>query len=201
MTAQGSKTGKRLSSLFSLGRDESASTISQSSNSSQYYDAPSDPNPEFSLHSTPRSRLATHQRLSSSAMPLPPVNTALDALDPPPLVTAEGISRPRSRDASASRPVSVSSQEGSRSRPQTPVGLTPVTSTSRPGTPDSAKLGQKKSWLSMRPTKHAADQVSTAPKAWIAGLRGHIPYDLTALFNGHPVSANDTFNLVLILNL
>ena len=61
-------------------------------------------------------------------------------------------------------------------------------STSPPSTPDSIMAGKKKNWLPGKLSKTPEVVVEDKPRAWIAGLPEHLPYDLGPLFQGEKVS-------------
>ena len=181
------KPHKRVSSLFGLRRDESTSTISRSSDTSQYHYATQDAKSLASTlqsqrYTPPRSRLASSQSLQAI-----PFNASSDSLEPPRHTTVSDTFRSRSSDRVSKRTVSESSRERSRSRPQTPLEQRRRDSCSRPTTPDSAKLGKKKIWFSGRNARIPVAQTADGAKAWIAGLIEHVPYDLTPLFHGKKV--------------
>lgn len=183
---------KRLSSLFSLSKEDSASE----SNSSLPRDS-SLPN----LNTSPtKSRLHKHKLTSSSEIggarsaqsPYPPITP----LAPPPLLSEDGFVRPPSSLGSGSRPGSRASSPtstgGFRSRPQTPTIVVPEDANS-PGqlqstssTP-SSKLNKRKSWLPGKGDKARPGDIKHS-KAWIAGLKDHVPYDLNPLLQGERVA-------------
>jgi hypothetical protein len=68
--------------------------------------------------------------------------------------------------------------------------LTPhdTLSTSRPQTPTSAKASKRRSWLPGKADKSPGGQERYESQAWIAGLKEHIPYNITPLINGEKVS-------------
>ena len=178
---------KRLSSIFSFGRDDSASSLSPSSASAQYLDTAQKHVPPYQ---SPAKQKLTKHRVTSSPNLFPiQTDTTLGPITPPPLVTAMGVSGTYSRDGSRGRPASgngspASSREASRSRPQTPAGLTPLAVSSSAATPDSAKLGKPRSWLPGKSSKPAMEGAAPESRAWIAGLREHVPYDLGPLLQG-----------------
>lgn len=177
---------KRLSAIFGLSKDK---------------DKDKDKEPSTPGHSRQASavspvvspvghgRLQKHRLPSTSHLSL---DTDVPPLEPPPTFreTASGIS-----SRASSRPVSrngggADSPESSRSRPQTPTllavpGAVPFPST--PTTPGSAqgRLAKKKSWIPpSKQDKHKFGDADSQHRAWIAGLREHIPYDLTPLLVG-----------------
>lgn len=178
---------KRLSSLFSLSKDDNNSTDHRSIPKSATTPALAPPAKVGRLHKNTPS-LPTSQSLqtfpdSDPTLPQLPVTP----LQPPPLLTGDGMIRPPSSAGSGSRPPSQSSV---RSRPQTPTfAITPVEgSPIRPTTPGSAtKLNKKSSWLPGKSPKSAKDGKKHS-QAWIAGLPDHVPYDLHALLHGERVS-------------
>ncbi|EXJ87177.1 hypothetical protein A1O3_04136 [Capronia epimyces CBS 606.96] len=175
---------KRLSSLFSLSRDGKPH-----------------PEPLGPAHPTYTAALTTHKlhknRFTASS------NTDLiegsSGLAPPPLLTETGLVRPPSsqRSGSESRPGSrassghsqVHSREGSRSRPQTPTLVIPSNAPAppaRPATPSSGRTS-KRGWAPGKHDRHKIDDGSAHRKAWIAGLREYVPYDLAPLLGGEKV--------------
>jgi len=182
---------KRLSSFFSLSRDDK-----------DHADGPQSPpplNPQSPNYPvTPTfHKLHKHRATASSELDL---QSDLPPLAPPPFLSESGVVRPPSSQFSGqdSRPGSrtgspqsqVQSREGSRSRPQTPSLLIPpgaAVSPARPGTPTSTKITKKKSWHPGKPEKHKFDDGHT-PKAWIAGLKEYVAYDLNPLLRGERVS-------------
>ena len=179
----------RVSSLLSLGpsKNDSTSTLSQSSYVSHAPDASQDHSPgspDSTLQSTSKHKL--HKSNPSAGLSLHTLNAmAAMPLDPPPIISADGLQRPQSTCSSGQ-----ASREGSRSRPTTPNMLTPYDNlpSSRPQTPTSAKASKRRSWLPGRADKNNAGQEQHISQAWIAGLKEHIPYNLTPLINGEKVS-------------
>jgi hypothetical protein len=185
----------RLSSLLSLGhsRNNSASSLSQSSSASHPPDlsqdhAPSSPGQTLQ----PSSKHKLHKSNPSTGSSLPPLDTmATLPLAPPPPISTDGFPRPSSATGQLSAYSSgQGSREGSRSRPATPVMPTPhdTLSSSRPQTPTSAKASKGRSWLPGKVDKSPAGQERHEAQAWIAGLKEHIPYNLVPLINGEKVS-------------
>lgn len=182
---------KRLSSLFSLSRDDKdpvETPQSYTTPSSQY-----PPSPNY-LPTPTAHKLHKHRFTASSDFDFN--DNALPPLEPPPLLSDSGIPRPPSSNRSgpdsrpASRNSSPHSRDGNRSRPQTPSLMIPHSSTgspARPATPNSAKISKKKTWVSGRSDKQRPEDGQGAPRAWIAGLREHIPFDLTPLLIGDRV--------------
>ena len=108
-------------------------------------------------------------------------------LAPPPLRANDGFARPPSSAGSGqgSRPGSRATSPqstGSRSRPTTP-SITIAGADDRPQTPNSAKPIKRKSWLPGSRDKAKQDDKKQS-KAWIAGLKDHVPYDVTPLLAG-----------------
>jgi hypothetical protein len=179
----------RVSSLFSVGhsRNDSASSLSQSSYASHAPDASQDHSPESpgsTLQSTSKRRL--HKSNPSAGLGPPTLDImAAMPLVPPPVISADGLPRPQSTHSSGQ-----ASREGSRSRPTTPNMLTPFDNlpSSRPQTPTSAKVSKRRSWLPGKSEKGAAGQEQHESQAWIAGLKEHIPYNLAPLINGEKAS-------------
>ena len=180
---------KRLSSLFTLSKSQSGSNISQSSDDSHLRDQASSPERT--------SRIQQQQRLNRLRITSEGSNIAPAALfqdiEPPQFPSRRSVSNPPS--SYGSRPGSrvgspIYGREGSRSRPQTPVLQPPsgiAQSPSRPSTPSSATLKKRRSWMpgsGGRSDKSHVEQTSLEPKAWIAGLREHIAYDIAPLLNG-----------------
>ena len=182
---------KRLSSLFSLSRDDK-----------DHPDTPLSPppaNPQSPSYPAPPTshKLHKHRVTASSELDL---HNDLPPLAPPPLLSESGVVRPSSSHLSGqdSRPDSrtgspksqVQSREGSRSRPQTPNLLIPPGTTgspARPGTPTSAKITKKKSWLPAKSDRHRFDD-GHPHKAWIAGLKEFVAYDQNPLLKGEKVT-------------
>ncbi|OAP64199.1 hypothetical protein AYL99_00171 [Fonsecaea erecta] len=199
---------KRLSSLFSHARDPTDS-ITPDPPTAVAASAPHIP-PQSAGHAISH-KLHKHRITSSSEIDL---NAGLPPLTPPPLLSASGAVRPPSSHQSASGSTSASrnssphslvrSREASRSRPQTPNLLIPPGTAGSPGhpaTPPSAKVAKKKSWLHGKSDKHRFDDGPGASKAWIAGLREHVAYDLTPLLKGERVPElwNDYGDTVIYL--
>ena len=177
------KSHNRVSSLLSFRRDDSASTISQASDASQRHEATQGAKSPFERYTPPSSRL-----VSSSSLQAIPIDTTSNPLDPRPAIAAEGNIRSRSQDRYSDRAVSQGSREGSRSRPQTPLGHSRGDSISRPSTPDSGKLGKKKGLFLGKGGRLPEARTDDATKAWIAGLKEHVPYALAPLCHGNKVS-------------
>ena len=179
----------RLSSLFSFGhsRGDSASSLLQSSSASHPLDVSQDHEPD-----SPPSRHQLYKSNPSAASSLPALDTLANmSLTPPPVIGTDGLRRPSSAAGQRSAYSSgQASREEGRSRPATPVLLTPhdTLSSSRPQTPTSAKPSKRRSWLPGRADKGHAGQEQHIPQAWIAGLKEHIPYNLAPLIKGEQVS-------------
>ncbi|OAL33192.1 hypothetical protein AYO20_07509 [Fonsecaea nubica] len=189
---------KRLSSLFSLSRD-SADKINPDSPPTM--PAATTVSPHIAPQSTSHAishKLHKHRITSSSEVDL---NADLPPLAPPPLLSDSGAVRPPSSHHSAADSVPgsrnssphslVRSRDASRSRPQTPNLLIPpgtAGSPCHPATPPSAKIAKKKSWLHGKADKHKFADGEGPSKAWIAGLREHVAYDLTPLLKGDRVT-------------
>lgn len=176
---------KRLSSIFGISKDkESGAQHTYPAQSSSLSATPA---------ASPVSKLHKQHRPSTPDFAYnPPV------LQPPPTfhetvagITSRPTSRPQSRDGRLSHDASDS--DSVRSRPQTPVLLLPPTAshpsplyTTSPV--QNAKLAKKKSSIPTKSEKHQFDQGpnghSSENKAWIAGLKEHIPYNLTDLLEG-----------------
>ncbi|EXJ83347.1 hypothetical protein A1O1_06968 [Capronia coronata CBS 617.96] len=185
---------KRLSSLFSLPRDDRHQPHALEpvvATGAQYT-----PSPTYVTGSISH-KLHKHRFTASSNIDL---NEGSPALTPPPLLSGTAYVRPPSsqRSGSESRPGSrassahshVHSQEGSRSRPQTPTLLIPSSGTespARPATPSSGKITKKKSWMPGKHERQKVDDGYGQRKAWIAGLRDYVPYDLDPLLRGDKV--------------
>lgn len=169
---------KRLSAIFGLSkekdRDKDASTPGHSRQSSA-----------VSPTASPASQGRLHKQRLTSASDLS-LNTNVPPLEPPPAFreSAAGIS-----SKASSRPAS---RDSSRSRPQTPTLLTVPGSAISPASPStptgsaSGRLAKKRSAVpSNRQEKNNFSSAESQQKAWIAGLKEHIPYDLLPLLNGH----------------
>jgi hypothetical protein len=184
---------KRLSSLFTLSKSQSTSNLSQSSGDSHSRDR--DSSQERAGRAQQQQRL--HKLRITSDDSNPPPAALFQDIEPPQFPSQQNASNPPSSHGSrpGSRPGSpINSREGSRSRPQTPVLLQPgavAQSPSRTGTPTSTTLKKRRSWMPAsidRPDKGHVKQTPSESKAWIAGLKEHIPYDITPLLNGTRVS-------------
>jgi hypothetical protein len=184
---------KRLTSLFTLSKSQSTSNLSQSSGDSHSRDR--DSSQERAGRTQPQQRLLK-VRVTSDGSDPPPIALFQD-IEPPQFPSTRHASNPPSSFGSrpGSRPGSrvgspIHSRDGSRSRPQTPVLLQPGAlphSPSRSGTPNSATFKKRHSWMpgsGSRSDKGHIEQMTNEPKAWIAGLQEHIPYDITPLLNG-----------------
>lgn len=172
---------KRLSAIFSLSKDDSTDQHHSDLPKSATHPTLAPPF-DGKLHKTlPLS--PSQPILLDPTLPTLPVTP----LQPPPLLTGDGMFRPPSSAGSGSRPPSQSSV---RSRPQTPTfAITPVDESSpgRPLTPGSAtKLNKRSSFLPSKSPK-AAKEAKKHSQAWIAGLPDHVPYDLNSLISGERV--------------
>ena len=165
---------KRLSSIFSLSKDDTTVSTSHSRDSS--------------LNQSPTSSRLQKYVSSSSAETNP-----LSNLPPPPLMYQDGFRPPSAGSGSMPGSRASSPQSApSRSRPQTPTIIIPgaePNSPIRPLTPQSGKLNKKKTWLPGKSDKQKAEERKNA-KAWIAGLRDFVNYDLTPLLAGDRVSCS-----------
>jgi hypothetical protein len=171
---------KRLSKVFSLAKDDHSTDQQHSM-------------PKAATHPSLAPPARLHKTLppspSQPQLPDPTLSgLPITPLQPPPLLTGDGMFRPPSSAGSGSRPPSQSSV---RSRPQTPTfAITPVDGESpgRPSTPGSAtKLNKRTTWLPGKASKGAKEDKRQS-HAWIAGLPDHVPYDLNALISGERVS-------------
>lgn len=202
-----SKSARKISTLFSSGtsRDDSDSVLSRSSTSSYLRGSSHDsPGAGFGSNaSLPKSaslskiagpRAHTPINSHTPIMPPPISTTPLSPLPPPPTLVNYGQPRPASSHGSVrSKPSSrETSREGSRSRPSTPTTMGPPGRANSPiartqtASRDS-KISKRHSWLPKKPG-HGPDELgSQEPKAWIAGLPEHIPYDLSPIFRGEKV--------------
>ena len=180
---------KRLSSLFTLSKSQSTSNLSQSSGDSHSRDR--DSSQERAGRAQQQQRL--HKLRVTSDGSNPPPAALFQDIEPPQFPSKRNASNPPS--SYGSRPGSkvgspINSREGSRSRPQTPILLQPgavAKSPSRTGTPTSATLNKRRSWMpgsGGRSDKGHVEQTPSESKAWIAGLKEHIPYDIKPLLNG-----------------
>lgn len=184
---------KRLSSLFSLTKSQPISNFSGSSEDSHPHDRDSSQERAGRLQ-----QQKLHKLRITSDESTPPPEAVYQGLDPPQFPTARSASNPPSsygsRPGSRAHSPMLNSRDGSRSRPQTPVYVAPAgvpQSPSRPGTPSSAKINKRKSWMPGSAGKSEStpiEQIQHEPRAWIAGLREHIPYDIAPLLNGTKVS-------------
>lgn len=184
---------KRLSSFFSLSRDDkdasSSGTSQPSAAASSHY-----PSLSQTSSSSPH-KLHKHHLTASSDLDLDrDLGSTLPPLAPPPLLSKNGFSRPPSSQRSGpdsrpgSRASSRQSRDGSRSRPHTPRLSMPAVASSppvRPTSPQGVKI-KKKGWLPGKTEAHKSDGQGQQ-KAWIAGLRDYVGYDLTALLTGNRV--------------
>ncbi len=207
MAAPSNQSAKRIPSLFSSGnpRDDSDSIFSQSSTSSSHLRRPSQDLPPAGPGSdAPLPKSASIPNLyghranpslnSHGPMP-PPTSTALlSPLAPPPTLVSYGAPKPASSHGSARsrRSSRAGSREGSRSRPSTPTTMAPPGMANSPMartqvTPKESKALKRHSWLPKRSGQEAEDAGGYEPKAWIAGLKEHIPYDLSPVFRGERV--------------
>jgi hypothetical protein len=205
MAAPLTRGAKKLSSLFSTGtsRDDSDSIASHSSTSSHLRRASHDlptagPVPNTSMPKSASLSNFSDHRASNSLGPhvhMPPsINTGpLSPLAPPPTLVNYGPPKAASSHGSVhSRPSSrAGSRDGSRSRPSTPTVTAPSGSAgspiSRPQTgPREHKIAKRQSWLPKKPGQEE-DSGNGESKAWIAGLREHIPYDMSPIFRGERV--------------
>ena len=186
---------KRLSSLFTLSKSRSTSNLSASSSDSH----PQDRDSSQERRGRPQHEKLQKLRVTPDGLN-PPSQGRLQDLEPPQFPSGRRASNPPSSHGSrpGSRPGSrfgspVNNREGSRSRPQTPVSLAPggvAQSPSRSGTPNATKHNKRRSWLPGSSSKSDRSQVDhdvNEPKAWIAGLKEHIPYDILPLLNGMKV--------------
>jgi hypothetical protein len=180
---------KRLSSIFSLSKSQSTSNLSASSGDSHPRDRDSSQERVGRLQ-----QQKLHKLQVTSDGSTPPLESVLEGLDPPHFPGTRSASNPPSNYGS--RPGSrvgspmMNSRDASRSRPQTPVYSAPgaiAQSPSRPGTPSSAKPNKRRSWMPGSGGKSevtSIESVQYESNAWIAGLREHIPYDISPLLNG-----------------
>ena len=176
---------KRISSIFSLSKDDSGSESNAS--------VPPSTSTLPLAQSPAQQKLHRHRVTASSELTLEG-QTPITPLAPPPLLTSDGFVRPPSSAGTGSRPVSRAGSPqstGSRSRPATPSLLIPGdnASSSRPSTPTSTKLNKRRSWLPGSRDRGKNDNDPKRSKAWIAGLKDQVPYDLTPLLNGERVGA------------
>ena len=201
------KGAKKISSLFSLSsaRDDSKSVLSEPGSSSHRREASNDYlKADSTSHATSLAKSASNPDLSGHKTnafidprgPIPPpINTAsLSPLAPPPTLVNCGPPRPASgHDSVRSGPSSrAASRETSRSRPSTPTTMVPPGSANSPiaraqTTPRDSKILKRHSWLPKRPGQAEDEVGSHEPKAWIAGLREHVPYDVSPVLSGERV--------------
>jgi hypothetical protein len=205
MAAPLNKSAKKISSLFSSGtpRDDSDSALSQSSTSSHHRGPSQDLRTARGANAPPPKSASipnlhghrTNNSISSHGPMPPPISTMpLSPLAPPPTLVNYGPPRPASSHGSVrSRPSSrAASRESSRSRPSTPTTMAPSGSANSPiakvqGTPRDGKISKKHSWLPKRPGQEAEGAADHETRAWIAGLREHIPYDTSPVLRGEKV--------------
>jgi hypothetical protein len=194
------KSSSRLSSLFSLGGDSSASTGHQ-------YQQPPAPN-RLSPNVAAQNKLAkTQQPREPPATVVPPItvpapapasvpaptprspivprkpvhhaNTEQLTVEPP--VPVRPGHRSQTASPATSRPVSMVEN---RSRPTTPIPQVIIPSPQLTPEPAAGKV-KRKSWLrkDKDSSKHAAK-----PPAWVLGHPQQLAYDITALANAQRVS-------------
>lgn len=180
---------KRLSAMFSSSKDKDSTNDghSRSSSRDQLHD-------EMSYSSEtipPIGKLSKSKPISKSPSLADFRDTAVSDLPLLPPITGSGI-RPTSQHGRPyNRAISPSTRGSSGSRPQTPdtlevPGMSSPVSASSPG---SSKVSKRKSWIPGRGDKKSLDSTSEfSNKAWIAGLREHVSYDLTPLLRGERVS-------------
>lgn len=203
MAAPLNKSANKISSLFSLSnvRGDSTSVLSEPGSSSHIRGSSNDYlKAQPALHaslakSASNPNLSGHKTNASidprGPMP-PPISTIpLSPLAPPPALVNYGPPRPASsHDSVGSRPSSRSaSREASRSRPSTPNTMPAPGQVDSPSartqiTSRDSKISKRHSWLPKRPGQREEDVGSSEPKAWIAGLREHVPYDMTPVLSG-----------------
>jgi hypothetical protein len=199
MAAPLNKSAKKVSSMFYSGtpRGDSDSALSQSSTPSHHRGPSQDlrtarganaPPPNLHGHRTKNS-VSSH-----GPMPPPTSTMPLSPLVPPPSLVNYGPPRPASSHGSVrSQPSSrAASRESSRSRPSTPTTMAPSGNANSPiarvqGTPREGKISKRHSWLPKRPGQEAEGAADHEPRAWIAGLREHIPYDVSPVLRGEKV--------------
>jgi len=184
---------KRLSSFFGHKKEKSEESAPGSATRSRRDSRAVSP------VASPTGRLQKQRLTSASDLSLSLSTQEIPPLQPPPTFreTASGISnKPSSRPVSrtGTNDYAPSSRESSRSRPQTPNLLTiPGQAVSpapySPVSPGSARLSKKKGFIpGGKNEKHRFGDGESEQKAWIAGLKEHIPYDLTALLCGGRIS-------------
>ena len=206
MAAPLTRSAKRISSLFSVGtsQDESDSSLSHSGTSSRLRRSSQDmprtgpssyaPLPKSASLSN-FSGHRTNTSFNSDVLMPPPTSTAqLSPLAPPPTLVSYGAPRPASSHGSArsTRSSRAGSRDGNRSRPSTPTTKGPPPSAGSPIsraqiTSRESKLSKRHSWLPKNKGQNPEDSKDHEPKAWIAGLREHISYDLLPVFRGEKV--------------
>ena len=188
---------KRLSSLFGHKKGKSEDGAPGSATTSRQNSLAVSPveSPQAGPVKLQKQKLTSASQLSLNTQDITP-------LEPPPTFreTVSGISnrtssRPGSRNGTSD--YAPSSRESSHSRPQTPNLLTipgqaasPAPySPSSPGPATPGRISKKKSWVpGGKNEKHVFDEGESQQKAWIAGLKEHIPYDLSELLSGGRVS-------------
>ena len=196
------RSAKKISSLFSLSnsRDESNSAISEPSSSSHNRESSQDFLRADSASHATLAKSASNPNLSghktnafiNARRPMPPpISTVpLSPLAPPPTLVNHGP--PRSASCHDSVRSRAASREGSRSRPPTPTVMAAPGSTNSPvaraqNTPREGKVAKRHSWLLKKSGQGEDDTKKHEPKAWIAGLRDHVPYDMSPVFRGERV--------------
>jgi hypothetical protein len=178
--------GRRLSSLFSMGSNDSKEAKEPSSAASSE---------AGSRLSKVRKRITSHSLTPDYPAPSPPpreiaattpvtiqtvdsVAAAFAPLEPPPPLTS---SNPNSRSSSPSRL--------SKSRPATPS--TPTGALLTPTTDADAKKSRRRSRLfgygESSDERLQDSRPGNGPLAWVVGHKGKVEYSLTMLLNGEKV--------------
>jgi hypothetical protein len=190
---------KRVSSLFSLSltRDDKGREHEQISHPSgtecphtSSHTSIAAPQKLHKHHATTSSDISLHDRLPPLAPPPPPVSNE-GAYRPPSSQRSGPDSRLGSRTSSPISLNLVHSRDDSRSRPQSPASTVPpdgasIGSPGRPLTATSTKF-KKKSWGATKHERQSHEEGQSQPKAWIAGIRELVAYDLTPLLMGAKV--------------
>ena len=177
---------KRISSFFLPARGKRLSSMPNASEPNFYEDAQPGPEPRLPSESSPRFRLRK-TRMTSGSSSSSQVNVISDPRSRSTSTTRTSRNVSRGRNPRSSRPTSKDSREGSRSRSQTPNGSQHALYGAAEESPESIKLGKKRAWFPSRTSGDKVELTSAKPRAWVAGFRYPIAYDLQALLHGEAV--------------